>query len=326
MSSEQPQLSAPRPSFGRRMGLALVKLLSAFIKLVIFLALIAGLAAGVYYGSLFVSQRLLIPMEENTARLNELAESQEQAAEDSGQQLAALQSQLSTVEAARLADQEIIAGLQSRLAELEESLPARLTLVEAEASASSERLAEIDSALAGIETEMTAWKATVESQGESLTAISDSQDARAAAIGALELELKQIKVMELLIRSSMFLEQKNFGLARQDVVTARELLASLQAELQPEQIETLKAVLLRLDLVLGNLPDNPEPAIADLEIAWNILASGLPAGGLNAPAKTPTPTPAPAGDTPTPTPAMSETPGETPSATPSATPTPTPTP
>jgi hypothetical protein len=86
----------------------------------------------------------------------------------------------------------------------------------------------------------------------------------------------------------LYLAQSNFGLAREDVKSARDLLAALQNE--SENAARGQAIA-RLDLALGNLPAFPVVAAGDLEIAWQILMSGeAPAAATPAPTVEATPT------------------------------------
>jgi len=82
--------------------------------------------------------------------------------------------------------------------------------------------------------------------------------------------------MELLSRARLSMYQSNFGLARQDVQIARDLLAAVRPEAPNSLAEDLEAVLIRLDLTLSNLPNFPVAASDDLDIAWQVLLSGLP--------------------------------------------------
>ena len=56
--------------------------------------------------------------------------------------------------------------------------------------------------------------------------------------------------------------------------------ATLVAKIQPDAprplADELNAVVQRLDMALSNLPDFPVAASDDLDIAWQILLSGLP--------------------------------------------------
>jgi hypothetical protein len=87
----------------------------------------------------------------------------------------------------------------------------------------------------------------------------------------LKHEVMFTRSLDMLGRARLYLAQSNFGLARQDVSSARDLLAALQAETEDE---ARGQAIARLDLALGNLPAFPVVAAGDLEIAWQILISG----------------------------------------------------
>ena len=102
----------------------------------------------------------------------------------------------------------------------------------------------------------------------------------------LKHEIMMTRALDMLARARLYLAQSNFGLAKIDVQSARDLLAALQAETK-EAI--LSQVITRLDLALGNLPDFPVVASGDLEIAWLILMSGeAPATATFTPTPNPT--------------------------------------
>jgi hypothetical protein len=121
-----------------------------------------------------------------------------------------------------------------------------------------------------------------------------------------------LKTMELLSRARLSLYQSNFGLARQDVQIARDLLATVQPDAPESLAEDLNAVVLRLDMTLSNLPDFPVAASDDLDIAWQILLAGLPevtptASATPSPAGTVSQTPSALDMTKSPTPPVTST-------------------
>jgi hypothetical protein len=129
---------------------------------------------------------------------------------------------------------------------------------------------------------------------------------------ALKREIKLTRAIETLSRARLYLSQSNFGLAREDVQSAHDLLVELQNETEDK---ALAQTISRLDLALNNLPDFPVVAAGDLEIAWQILMTGTPANTTNA-----TSSPAPFSSltfTPTPgvTSSFTPTPFELPTAT-----------
>jgi hypothetical protein len=105
--------------------------------------------------------------------------------------------------------------------------------------------------------------------------------------------------MELLTRSRLSLVENNAGEAEQDVRAARQLLAGLGGEVPEYQVEALSSIIARLDQALIDLPARPVLAADNLEIAWQLLRSGLPGEPTPGPTLTPgtptgTPTPGPA--------------------------------
>lgn len=140
-----------------------------------------------------------------------------------------------------------IAALQTELDETKNRVTALETSVEAH-TASIEKLAEI--------------QASLEVQLE------DNND---KALLELRHQVMTTRALDMLGRGRLYLAQSNFGLAREDVKSARDLLAALQAEAKDE---ARGQAIARLDMALGNLPAFPVVAAGDLEIAWQILMSG----------------------------------------------------
>lgn len=150
---------------------------------------------------------------------------------------------------------------------------------------------------------MAAFEGSIESHTASITKLEEMQISLESELqensDALLLELKHetmfTRALDTLARARLYLAQSNFGLAKTDVQTARDLLAELELETGDD---ALRQAIARLDLALGNLPDFPVVASGDLEIAWQILMSGE---APPVPTATFTPTPAPSEETPSPT-------------------------
>jgi hypothetical protein len=174
------------------------------------------------------------------------------------------------------------------------------------------QLSSLEGRIGAVETSLTEHSAAIaqlETMQASLAQDLDSQ--RTEVLADLDYQVKLMRSIELLSRARLYLFESNFGLARQDVLSARELLDGLQTAAPPEQIASLRAVIARLDLTLGNLPGYPVVAADDLEIAWQVLIDGLPAGAeaIVTPLRV----------FPTPLPTATETPLPPPSATPTPT-------
>lgn len=148
------------------------------------------------------------------------------------------------------------------------------------------QLDEINSRVAVLESSVEAHTASIEKLEEMQTTLETQlQENNDAVLLELKHEVMFTRALDVLARGRLYLAQSNFGLAKTDVQTARDLLAELQTE---KEDAALAKAIERLDLTLGNLPDFPVVASGDLEIAWQILISG------NAPAATATFTPTPA--------------------------------
>jgi hypothetical protein len=245
------------------------------IRLISWVIILGVIGLGLYYGLPLLYQRYVVPVEQNTAGVTELQSRQEQTE----QELVALQARLETMEAG-----------QSRNAETLTDLDQRLSVIETEINARTQSLASLEEIQSELQT-----------QNEAISA-------------ELEYQVNLLKAMELLSRARLLMYQSNFGLARQDVQIARDVLAKVQPDAPASLADDLDEVIRRLDLTLFNLPDFPVAARDDLDIAWQILLSGLPPGQTTVDG-----TPAPVGTLPstpnttfTPTPQVTVQPSATP--------------
>lgn len=152
-------------------------------------------------------------------------------------------------------------------------LQTRLETIETVQNQHDQSLTELDQRTRDIESEIAA-------RTESLAALEKLQDElqvqNEAVSAELERQITLLKSMELLSRARLFLYESNFGMAKQDVQIGRDLLAGIEPEAPAPLSKQLEAVIFRLDLTLSNLPDFPVAASDDLDIAWQILLSGVP--------------------------------------------------
>ncbi|MFT3893390.1 MAG: hypothetical protein QM730_17315 [Anaerolineales bacterium] len=207
------------------------------LKLVAWVIILGVIGGGLYFGLPLLYQRYIVPVQENTAALKELRAQQAQ----SEQIIADLQTRLSAMETE-----------QAQQAESLTAIGGRVTNIEKEIEAHSESLSALDK-----------MQETLQSQDESASA-------------ELKRQVNLVKSMELLSRARLFMYQSNFGLAKQDVQSARELLAMIRPDAPEALSADLDAVLLRLDLVLTNLPNFPVSASNDLDVAWQLLLGKVP--------------------------------------------------
>ena len=230
-------LHPPAPA-GTSFGQRVRAFFNFLARLLLILILLGLVGIGVYLSLPVLYQRYVRPVQENTVQLQQLSDQQRQ----SERAVAELKTRLAALEVEQSRQADSFTGLDKRLSEIETEIAAR--------TESLETLEEMQAAL--------------QSQSEATNA-------------ELERQINLLKVMELLSRARLFMYQSNFGLARQDIQSARGLLLAIQPEAPEPLAHDLSAVILRLDLTLSNLPNFPVAASDDLDIAWQILLGGLPA-------------------------------------------------
>jgi len=178
---------------------------------------------------------------------------------------------------------------------------AQVRRMETEVAALRAQLDEMNTRLGVVES-------TIEAQTAGMAKLEEMQAALEAEISiqnnsmlaALKREVMLTRSIETVARARLFLSQSNFGLARDDVQAARDILAELSLDAPPYQVDALNQIIMRLDFALGNLPAFPVIAVDDVDIAWQLLMMGLPESEADVVMTfTPTPPPFPS-FTPTP--------------------------
>ena len=273
-----PPEAPPRTPTGPSFGQRVGRFFRFLLRLVLLLIFLGLLSVALYLALPWLYQRFIRPVEQNTAQVRELQTRQEQTE----QELADLQTRLETLETVQNQQDQSLTEFDQRLIDIETEINART-----ESLAALERL-----------------QSELEEQNQAVSA-------------ELERQIDLLKAMELLSRARLSMYQSNFGLARQDVQIARDLLAKIEPDAPGTPAQEVGAVILRLDMTLSNLPDFPVAASDDLDIAWQILLSGKPQGTPTV-TLTPTqigsasPTPSAAGVTITPSPQATVQPSATP--------------
>lgn len=204
-----------KPSFGTRAGAALRSFVRALFKLILMLIVIGGIGAALYFGLPVLRDRYIVPVEQNSVRVNQL--------------------------------ENEVADLKDQLVQVNNRIDSIDTSIEAH-TASIEKLEEMQSLLE-----------------EQL------KENNEKTLVKLNQEVMMTRALDTIARARLYLSQSNFGLAKEDVQSARDLLAELQSQTGDE---ALAQAISRLDLTLNNLPEFPVVASGDLEIAWQILMTG----------------------------------------------------
>jgi len=168
----------------------------------------------------------------------------------------------------------------------------RVTELENEMADLKIQLTEINQGMDEMNTSIEAHTASLETlESMQLTLETQLQENNNESLLKLKQEVMMTRVLDMLARARLYLAQSNFGLAKEDIQSARDVLAELHAKVNDE---VLAQTIARLDLALGNLPAFPVVASGDLEIAWQILMTGQAASTATAePTSTFTTTPEP---------------------------------
>jgi len=160
-----------------------------------------------------------------------------------------------------LADQQIaeIARLEEELA----ALQARAAILEERADSVDQNLSAHDASLAQLENMQKLLDSNLSAhKTEMLVEFSN--------------QLSLTRGIELISRSRLYLSESNFGLAKKDLQSARDLLYTLLDKLPADQIDAMKVVIERVDMAIEKLPAYPVVAVNDVDTAWQYLVDGLP--------------------------------------------------
>lgn len=229
--------SSAKPASTSNLLQSLKSLLFFLLRLAVILFVLTGIAIGIAYLTPLAYERYIRPVEMNAAQVAALGTQQAQ----SEAQITSLQTRLATAEAGQVKQGEALNGLAGRIQNTEAGIAEH-----------TRRLAELNDLQAG------------------LLKINET------SLAKMDSQIRLLKAMEMLSRARLFLYQSNFGLAKQDAQSAREILAGLQ-EAAPEELSAdLTESIFRLDLVLKNLPAFPVAASDDLDLAWQVLVQGIP--------------------------------------------------
>ncbi len=168
-------------------------------------------------------------------------------------------------------NQQVVAPIEKNRADIRQ-VKAQVEALEAQLDETNNRMNTLDQSVAELGKSIEAHSASLTKLDEVQASLEEkirvSQD---ETLLQLKDEVTFARALDMLGRARLYLAQSNFGLAREDAKSARELLGILQAgDSNPSLDQAIK----RLDMVLDNLPAFPVVAAGDLEIAWQILVTG----------------------------------------------------
>ncbi|NMB91098.1 MAG: hypothetical protein GYA17_22280 [Chloroflexi bacterium] len=256
---------------------ALATFFTGLLRLILVVLIGGLLGLAIYLGLLNLYRGTVRAAEENQLHIANLETRQASNQAEWQDQLGRYDEQIGNLKEQLGAYEENFTGLESDLAAMQTAVD--------DLSTQLDDLEELGAQVESLE-EMSTYNSTAVA-GMALT-----PDIDQATVTALQQQIHILQAMQLLNRSRLFLMQGNAGSAQEDVQGARQVLDNLLNESTPFQQESITLWIQRLDLALTNLPEMPDLAAEDLEIAWQLLSAGLPGTG--------TPTPTPVSGTPLP--------------------------
>lgn len=172
---------------------------------------------------------------------------------------------------------------------------AEIKRLDAEIAALQERAAALETRADGVDQSLAAHDASLAQLENMQKLLDNSMSAQKTELLAeLSNQLNMTRGIELVSRSRLYLSESNFGLAKEDLQSARDLLYTLLDKLPADQVGAMKTVIERLDMALEKLPAYPVVASNDVDTAWRYLVDGLP----NVPQQAVTPVVLPPTETP----------------------------
>jgi septal ring factor EnvC (AmiA/AmiB activator) len=239
-----------------RLGQAIAVLLRLIF--VVVLAVLIGV--GIYYGVPWVYWRLVIPVQDNAARVEMLQRDLENTRADWNTDLTEQGQRIFTLESDLAAQRERLAALEGDLGRMDELLTVQ-----------GETLSELQAALDRAEDTTGRLGDDVEAlYGELDTLRAEMADPN-RAIAAFERRLILLQAWGEVLKARLHLLEDNPGNARQALALARANLEQVIA-LSPEpEAEALSAIQERLDAADTAIEERPFVALNELEIVWRDL-------------------------------------------------------
>jgi chromosome segregation ATPase len=245
-----------QPGCWSRLGQAIAVLL----RLIFVVALAVLMGVGIYYGVPWVYWRLVIPVQDNAARVDMLQRDLENTRADWNTDLTEQGQRIFTLESDLAAQRERLAALEGDLGRMDELLTAQ-----------GETLSELQTALDSAEDTTGRLGDDVEAlYGELETLRAEMADPN-RAIAAFERRLILLQAWGEILKARLHLLENNAGNARQALALAHANLEQVIALSPRPEAEALSAIQERLDAADTAIEERPFVALNELEIIWRDL-------------------------------------------------------
>lgn len=242
------------------------------ILLRIFLVLSAGCLVGavIYFSASgwipYLDQRVFQPIDTNQALVQELKATQ-----------SALETQISSLQAAVEREQS---GIEGEIAAALDQLSEDIDLIRIEVDNNTYYAGTLGPSM------LATASARGESNARNLSALATAQMRDSANRQELEL----LRTLELLTWAHQYILHDNYGLAENELLTARENLSSMITRVPPQQRVIALEMLNLVDQSIADLPSRPGVAAEKLQLAWHMGVADFPNDSLNDRRGTITPT------------------------------------
>jgi len=125
-----------------------------------------------------------------------------------------------------------------------------------------------------------------ESNARNLTALATAQMRDSGNRQEIEL----LRIMDLFTWAQQYILHDNYGLAENELGTARDYLSEMITSVPPKQRVVVLEMLNLVDQSIADLPSRPAVAAEKLQLAWHLGAAGFPGEPLDNQGGTITPT------------------------------------
>jgi hypothetical protein len=276
-------------SMGKRFLLTLKKVALFLFRLLIISLILGAVGVALYYGGpVLIDEYLLKDVKVNSSKIQEVNTELISSSEFFSQRLNDLQTRLEILEIQSDTDAQNINDLQNQVSTSIDTLKdhsvslENLDAVQAALDAHDATLASLEEWVAEYEEKFGEFQVEISELDQTLDVYLEEVDIlkyqfeAQDTVGTLRQELELLKVMELITRVRVSIGQENFGLAKEDLLVAQELITKLSSEVSVNQADYLADISQRLALAAKNLTITPDLVNEDLEIAWTLLLQGLP--------------------------------------------------
>lgn len=228
------------------------RLIRFIVRLFLLILLGISLGAAAYFGIPVLYKDYIEPIQMNSQRIADLEDGLLQAQTDNRDRISEIGDRLAEIEGQQVGQKEILSEIQVEIGKLQTTLK-----MQNQENEDFQLLTE----------RLDALQEEIQNTGAEVEYLTGPE----APTHRLEFQLQLVRVMELLTRARLWLTQNNFGLAIEEVQTAKLALEGLADVTAEEDLEDLQQIVDSLDQVLRALPNNPVIAADNLEISWNLL-------------------------------------------------------